>query len=1207
MTDRDLSGHTLGEFHLRKLIGEGGYGAVYLAAQPALEREVVVKVLREERDSPGARERFLREARLAAQLRHPYAAQVYAFGTAFGGSLLWIAMELVQGVSLAEWLAQHGRMPPERFVPFFDHVCQVVHALHERNIVHRDLKPSNIMVVECGDRLTPKLLDLGIARESWRRRSELARSDCDDDPGERREVDRADGDRADGDAAVDVVEWDDEHDTDPNGDTDPFGARTERLPVRPRRAKRAGRCYDSEERRRLTPPDATLGSDAYMAPEMFGGADGAQPEADVYALGVVAYLALSGRLPLSADSTRAYVELHREHAPVPELGDDLPPALDRAVRRALHWHGQARTHSALALADDLKTALRTSRREQLRTSAQQWEDARRSPGLLWGADVVDETVRTVPAETIGPLESRFLRDSQRWIRRARRLRRALVAVAALAVVGGLLYHVVEQARQATLEAQLAQEQTQLAQEQARSTREVSEAITTQAELEQGRSALLHDEPDAQVHLARAYQRGDRSPSTAFILARALEPRLAERARLPSTAGRTWSAAFSPDGRQIVTTDDRAAQVWDAQTYQRRFTLFHGDTVYRAVYSADGARIVTAGGDGTVKIWDAATGAIVRELRKDGARVRYFLAALSPDGRLIAAIDDGGRVAHVWDATTGALVAEVRNDGLESPSLAFSADGRWLATTGGSDVHVLDARTWAPVLVLRGTRIHRLAFDPSGARLLTGATTGDAAIWEVPSGARIRHLRDAGESVDAVAYSTDGRLVAAGSRDGTMQVWRARTGELQSQLNPRHNKISAVEFDRASDLVLGASADGTVVVAEARRGVPIAVFDGPPSVLVAHFDPGARRIVGASLDSAAWVWDATPPYRRWSSPPVGDHCDLDPELDRRFVAVGCRDHSTKIWDTARDQLLAELPGATLVAGDSPSAYPAVSDAGDRAAVARGGVVEVYELPGGRLLRTIAHGARVSAVAFRRAGRDVVSGATDGTLLVTREDGTRIVLPSASGAVDAVGFLPDGRVVAADAQRRLRAFDPGGAISTDLEIPTRARSLRVDGSRLVTVPVYTGGTASPVLVDLEHHQVIGPLEGHVGRVFSARWTTGGQILTAGADGTARLWDGATGHPHHVYRGGSRILADATLGFDKLVVAGGADGRLWFWDEDSERLLWALRAHASPIVGVRVEGAGLVTRGFTGELARWALPDPAEVIRACGERERCAIVDP
>jgi WD40 repeat protein len=831
---------------------------------------------------------------------------------------------------------------------------------------------------------------------------------------------------------------------------------------------------------------------------------------------------------------------------------------------------------------------------------------------LWGADVLADTLRTVPQQTLSPLESLFLQDSQRRIRRIRWVKRALVATAVMIAIGGFLYRAATQARQARMETQLAQEQTLLAQEQtllaqeqARSAREVSEATVTQAELEQGRSALLHDEPEAAAHLGLAYQRGDHSPSTAFMLARALQPRLAEQARLPSTAGRTWSATFSPDGRQIVTTDDQAAQVWDAQTYQRTSVLFHGDTVYRALYSADGARIVTVGGDGTVKIWDAATGTLVRELRKGGARLRYFIAALSPDGTLVAAIDTEGSVAHVWDATTGTFVTEIRNDGLESPGIVFSADGRWLATTGGSDVHVLDVRTWRPVLTISGTRIHRLAFDPTGARLLTGATTGDATIWAIPGGARIHHLRDAGESVDAVAYSPDGRLVATGSRDGAVQVWRAGSGELQSQLNPRHSKISAVEFDRASELVLVASADGTVVLTEASRGVPIAVLDGPESVLVAHFDSDARRVIGASLDGTARVWDAIPPYRRWSSPPVGNRCGLNPELDRRFIAVSCKDHPTRVWDTARDQLLAELPGATFVVGDSPSAYPAVSDAGDRAAISRGSVVEVYELPGGRLLRTIAHGAPVSAVAFKRTGRDVVSGATDGSLLVTREDGTQIVLPAAPAGVDAVDFLPDNRVVSTDAQRRLRAFAPGGAILTDLEIPTRARSLRVDGGRLVTVPIHTGGTASPVLVDLESHRVIGQLEGHVGRVFSARWVTGHQILTAGADGTARLWDGAMGHPRHVYRAGSRIFADATLASDDLVVAGSADGRLWFWDEDSERLLWALPAHTSQIVGVHVEGNDLVTRGFTGDLARWTLPSSARVIEACSDHERCVIL--
>jgi WD40 repeat protein len=440
----------------------------------------------------------------------------------------------------------------------------------------------------------------------------------------------------------------------------------------------------------------------------------------------------------------------------------------------------------------------------------------------------------------------------------------------------------------------------------------------------------------------------------------------------------------------------------------------------------------------------------------------------------------------------------------------------------------------------------------------------------------------------------------------VQVWRAESGKLQGQFNARHSKVLAVEFDRASRLVLAAGVDGAVVVAEAGDGTPLSVLEGPQSAMVAHFDPGARRVVGASLDGTAQVWDATPPYRRWRSPPVADNCSLAPisTSDGRFVAVGCLDHPTRVWDTARDELLAELPGATLVAGDSPSAYPAVSSAGDRAAIARRDAVEVYGLPGGRLLHTVAHGAPVSAMAFATTGRDLVSGATDGSLLVTRDDGARLVLPAAAGGVDAVGFLPDGRIVAADAQRRLRVFAPGGAALADLEIPTRVASLRVDGPRLVGVPYANNAVPAP-LVDLERYRVVARLDGQVGQLLSARWVAGGQILTASVGGTAQLWDGSTGRLLQTYRGGSRFLADATLASDSLVVAGGADGLLRFWDKDSGSLLWKLPAHKSAIYGVHAEGAGIVTRGITGELVRWRLPNPGQVIQACRDHERCAIL--
>jgi WD40 repeat protein len=382
-------------------------------------------------------------------------------------------------------------------------------------------------------------------------------------------------------------------------------------------------------------------------------------------------------------------------------------------------------------------------------------------------------------------------------------------------------------------------------------------------------------------------------------------------------------------------------------------------------------------------------------------------------------------------------------------------------------------------------------------------------------------------------------------------------------------------------------------------------------MVAHFDSSSQRVVGASWDGTARIWDATAPYRRWITPPISDDCGLITSLepDRRFVAVGCRDHATRIWDTARDQLLAELPSVTPAGGDFASAYSAVSAAGDRAAIARGSTVEVYELPGGRMLHTVAHGAAVNTVAFASTGRDLVSGAVDGSLLVTRDNGATLALPRSSGGIDATGFLPDGRLVSADARRRLRIYDSSGAILADIEVSARVRTLRMslDSRRLITVPSFANQAASPELWDLEHYRPIAQLVGQgQGPVYSARFVAGGQIVTACGDGAARLWDGTTGQLRQTYHGGSRFLVDVALSPDSsMIVAGGGDGLLRFWDAVSGRPLWTMPAHRSHLVGIHLEGDDVVTRGSSGDISRWTLPKPGQVIEACHLREACDTV--
>jgi WD40 repeat protein len=239
-----------------------------------------------------------------------------------------------------------------------------------------------------------------------------------------------------------------------------------------------------------------------------------------------------------------------------------------------------------------------------------------------------------------------------------------------------------------------------------------------------------------------------------------------------------------------------------------------------------------------------------------------------------------------------------------------------------------------------------------------------------------------------------------------------------------------------------------------------------------------------------------------------------------------------------------------------------------------------------------------------GRDLVSGAIDGSILVTRDDGASRALQAAAG-IDVAELLPDGRVVAGDAERRLRVFSPSGAVLADLEMPVRMMSLRREGSRVVALPSYLAAASPPLVVDVDHPRIIARLEGHTGQVFSARWISQGRIMTTGIDGTTRVWDGATGTLLQTYQGWAGILRDAILTPDGLVIGGDDDGSLRFWDAASGVKLWTLPAHKSAVIGVHLEGVDIVTRGFGGEVSRWTLPPSRGVMKACAHHLPCATI--
>jgi len=158
-----------GKYRLERLIAHGGMGSVYRAIHQQLERNVAIKILRAEflADQVVA-ERFNREARAAAKLKHPNIVAVYDFGFMLNGGA-YLVMELIEGRSLREELrthsAGHGQMRPERAVVIMTQVCAGIEAAHRQGIIHRDLKPDNVMIeatVEATERVL--VLDFGIAK-----------------------------------------------------------------------------------------------------------------------------------------------------------------------------------------------------------------------------------------------------------------------------------------------------------------------------------------------------------------------------------------------------------------------------------------------------------------------------------------------------------------------------------------------------------------------------------------------------------------------------------------------------------------------------------------------------------------------------------------------------------------------------------------------------------------------------------------------------------------------------------------------------------------------------------------------------------------------------------------------------------------------------------------------------------------------------------
>jgi WD40 repeat protein len=338
----------------------------------------------------------------------------------------------------------------------------------------------------------------------------------------------------------------------------------------------------------------------------------------------------------------------------------------------------------------------------------------------------------------------------------------------------------------------------------------------------------------------------------------------ERACLRGHTNEVPAIAFTPDGKTVVSGSlDRTIKLWDLTTGKERATLRgHATSILSVALAADGRTLASASSDGVIKVWDLASGKERFTFHTPG--FGGICVELSADGRMLAS---GGwdKWVRLWDLPSGRDRAAFQT--MTHPRVAFAPDGKTLAIGGAvlpgghfvGTLELWDVTTGKkrPGRRTHGGGIRFLAFTTDG-RTLASTTLGNPAVklWEVATGKERAAFTGHMDGRTAPAFSPDGRVLAAGGvEDGTVKLWDLGTGTERATLRGDANKVHAVAF----------APDGkTLAVAE---GPDTAIRIWDVAAVTESTPPPAPRLLDGQLESL-WVdlagADAPRAYRAmWS--------------------------------------------------------------------------------------------------------------------------------------------------------------------------------------------------------------------------------------------------------------------------------------------------------------------------------------------------------
>jgi WD40 repeat protein len=311
-------------------------------------------------------------------------------------------------------------------------------------------------------------------------------------------------------------------------------------------------------------------------------------------------------------------------------------------------------------------------------------------------------------------------------------------------------------------------------------------------------------------------------------------------------------AWSPDGKTLASASaDQTIRLWSAATGQQLSTFFgHSDWVRAVEWSPDGQRLASAGRDGYVGLWNATSGKALRFLN-DGENPDedpLWSVAWGPDSKTVASVGNENSKVSLWDADSGKRLRTFAGQALGILGVAWSPDGRTLASGGrDSNIRLWDTAGDRRLNTLAGHSnvVRGVEWSPDGRTLASHGDDKTVLMWDAASGRILRTLTGHTDSVFWGAWSREGKMFASWGLDKTVRMWNAATGQ---ELRIFKGDPNLVDWSPDGKAFAFGGEDGLVRVLDAEAGQTVRVLRGHSgSILSVGWSPDGRTLASASKD------------------------------------------------------------------------------------------------------------------------------------------------------------------------------------------------------------------------------------------------------------------------------------------------------------------------------------------------------------------------